>query len=142
MEEAAFDGKKLKWSAEARRAIREVPDAYLRRRAKARIEKAARMQKMQTITRDLALPMIDETVGSDRLDANGADEPAATVPSDGTGTRPVPRPSEPLRTQPGVSDNPTLNWGDGDGNLNEVGAGRVMVTALPTHGEEDADQQD
>ena len=100
------------------------------------------MQKLQTITRDLALPMIDETVGSDRLDANGAAEPAASVPSDDNGTRPVPRPSEPLRTQPSATDNPTLNWGDGDGNLNEVGAGRVMVTALPTHGEEDTDPQD
>ncbi|MDE0207452.1 MAG: PCP reductase family protein, partial [Candidatus Tectomicrobia bacterium] len=142
LEEAAFDGKKLKWSAEARRALRAVPDAYLRRRAKARIEKAARMQRMQTITSDLALPMINETVGSDRLETNGAGEPVAAVTSDGNGTRPVPRPSEPLRTQPGVSDNPTLNWGDGDGNLNEVGAGRVMVTTLPAHGEEDAGRQD
>ena len=142
LEEAAFDGKKLKWSAEARRALRAVPDAYLRRRAKARIEKAARMQKMQTITSDLALPMIDETVGSDHLETNGAREPIAAVPSDDNGTRPVPRPSEPLRTQPAVSDNPTLNWGDGDGNLNEVGAGRVMVTTLPAHGEEDAGRQD
>ena len=141
LEEAAFDGKKLKWSAEARRALRAVSDAYLRRRAKARIEKAARMQRLQTITRELALPMIDETVGSDRLDTNGVAEPVASAPADDNGTRPVPRPSEPLRTQPGVSDNPTLNWGDGDGNLNEVGAGRVMVSALPTHGEEDADQQ-
>ena len=137
LEEAAFDGKKLKWSAEARRTLREVSDAYLRRRAKARIEKAARMQRLQTITLELALPMIEETVGSDRLDTNGTAEP-----SDSNGSRAVPRPSEPLRTQPGVSDNPTLNWGDGDGNLNEVGAGRVMVTALPTHGEESADQQD
>ena len=99
------------------------------------------MQKMQTITLDLALPMIDETVGSDRLDTNGASGRGAPVPGDGNGARPVPRPSEPLRTQPAVSDNPTLNWGDGDGNLNEVGAGRVMVTALPTHGEEEAGQQ-
>ena len=137
LEEAAFDGKKLKWSAEARRTLREVSDAYLRRRAKARIEKAARMQRLQTITLELALPMIEETVGSDRLDTNSTAEP-----SDGNGNRAVPRPSEPLRTQPGVSDNPTLNWGDGDGNLNEVGAGRVMVTALPAHGEENADRQD
>ena len=140
LEEAAFDGKKLKWSAEARRALREVPDAYLRRRAKARIEKAARMQKLPTITRDLALPMIDETVGSDRLDANGSAEPVAPEQAEANGNRPAPRPSEPLRTQPGVSDNPTLNWTDDDGNLNEVGAGRVVVTSMPVHGETDSNQ--
>ena len=99
------------------------------------------MQKLQTITRDLALPMIDETVGSDRLDANGAAEPVASAQPDGNGSRSVPRPSEPLRTQPSVSDNPTLNWGDDDGNLNEVGAGRVMVTSLPEHGEMEAGPQ-
>ena len=82
--------------------------------------------------------MIDETVGSDRLDANGSAELAQ---AEGNGHRPVPRPSQPLRTQPGVSDNPTLNWGDGDGNLNEIGAGRVVVTSLPVHGEEDSGAQ-
>src|SRR5262249_61254815 len=46
LEEDTFDGRKLKWSAEARRALRQVGDAYLRRRAKARIEKVARMQKL------------------------------------------------------------------------------------------------
>src|SRR5437773_10813995 len=71
LEEATFDGRKLKWTAEARRVLRDVTDAYLRRRAKARIEKVARMQKLAVITRELALPLIAETVGSDRLDASG-----------------------------------------------------------------------
>ena len=140
LEEAAFDGKKLKWTAEARRALRQVPDAYLRRRAKARIEKAARMQKLPTITRDLALPLIDEAVGSDRL-VNGSAEPVTPAQSEGNGHRPVPRPSQPLRTQPSISADPTLNWTDDDGNLNEVGAGRVVVTSLPAHGEADAGEQ-
>src|SRR5881397_3999634 len=53
LEEATFDGRKLKWTAEARRVLRDVTDAYLRRRAKARIEKVARMQKLAVITREL-----------------------------------------------------------------------------------------
>src|ERR671925_640418 len=65
LEEATFGGRKLKWTAEARRALRDVGDAYLRRRAKARIEKVARMQKLAVITRELAVPLIEETVGSD-----------------------------------------------------------------------------
>ena len=69
LEEETFDGRKLKWTAEARRVLRDVGDAYLRRRAKARIEKVARMQKLTVVTRELALPLIDETVGSERLDA-------------------------------------------------------------------------
>ena len=72
LEETTFDGRKLKWSAEARRVLRDVADAYLRRRAKARIEKVARMQKLAVITRELAVPLIEETVGSDRLDSSGA----------------------------------------------------------------------
>src|SRR5918912_238346 len=82
LEEATFDGRKLKWSAEARRVLRNVADAYLRRRAKARIEKVARMQKLAVITRELAVPLIEETVGSDRLDGSGAqggDEAEARV---------------------------------------------------------------
>jgi hypothetical protein len=44
-----------------------VTDAYLRRRAKARIEKYARSHKIPVITCRLALPMIEETVGRDNL---------------------------------------------------------------------------
>jgi len=46
-----------------------VTDAYLRRRAKARIEKYARSRKIPVITCQLALPMIEETVGRDKLGA-------------------------------------------------------------------------
>jgi hypothetical protein len=85
----------------------------------------------------LALPFIDETVGSDRLDANGSAEAAAAAPAENGERRPVPRPSQPLRTQPGVSDNPTLDWTNDDGNLNEIGAGRVVITSMPAHGDSD-----
>jgi hypothetical protein len=85
----------VKWSAEARDALREVTDAYLRRRAKARVEKYARSRKIPVITCQLALPMIEETVGRDKLGAGWdtllartkfepADMPA--VPSSEAGT--------------------------------------------------------
>ena len=44
-EEESMPGVQVKWSADARDALREVTDAYLRRRAKARVEKYARSQQ-------------------------------------------------------------------------------------------------
>src|SRR5256884_8277263 len=68
-EEEALPGVQVKGSADARDALREVTDAYLRRRAKARVEKYARSRKIPVITCQLALPMIEETVGRDKLGA-------------------------------------------------------------------------
>ncbi|MBI4241055.1 MAG: universal stress protein UspA, partial [Candidatus Rokubacteria bacterium] len=68
-EEEPLPGVTVRWSAEARDGLREVTDAYLRRRAKARIEKYARSKKIPVITRELAYPMIEETVGQDKLGA-------------------------------------------------------------------------
>ena len=68
-EEESLPGVVVKWSADARDALREVTDAYLRRRAKARVEKYARSRKIAVITCELALPMIEETVGRDKLGA-------------------------------------------------------------------------
>jgi nucleotide-binding universal stress UspA family protein len=68
-EEEALPGVQVKWSADARDALREVADAYLRRRAKARVEKYVRSRKIAVITLSLALPMIEETVGRDKLGA-------------------------------------------------------------------------
>src|SRR5437879_5788202 len=87
-EEEALPGVQVKWSADARDALREVTDAYLRRRAKARVEKYARSKKIPVITCAVALPMIEETVGRDKLGA-GWDtllartrfEPAETPPA-------------------------------------------------------------
>ena len=142
LEEAAFDGRKLKWSAEARRLLREVPDAYLRRRAKARIEKVARMQKLPVITRELAVPLIDETVGSDRLDASGAahipgDEALerAAAPSQHVVSERAAKLDELKRTTKMAPSQPHLNWGDAEtGNLNEIAAGRVAVVPPEVHG--------
>jgi nucleotide-binding universal stress UspA family protein len=68
-EEEPLPGVVTKWSADARDALREVTDAYLRRRAKARVEKYARSRRIPVITTELALPLIEETVGRDRLGA-------------------------------------------------------------------------
>jgi hypothetical protein len=68
-EEESMPGVAVKWSADARDALREVEDAYLRRRAKARVEKYARSKKIPVITTSLALPMIEETVGREKLGA-------------------------------------------------------------------------
>ena len=65
--EESLPGVEVRWSADARDALREVTDAYLRRRAKARVEKYARGKRIPVITCQLALPMIEETVGRDKL---------------------------------------------------------------------------
>src|ERR1043166_1362149 len=83
-EEESMPGVVVKWSADARDALREVTDGYLRRRAKARVEKYARSRKIPVITCQLALPMIEEAVGRgppragwDTLLAKTKFEPAA-----------------------------------------------------------------
>jgi nucleotide-binding universal stress UspA family protein len=68
-EEESLPGVAVKWSADARDALREVADAYLRRRAKARVEKYARSKRIPVITCALALPLIEDTVGRDKLGA-------------------------------------------------------------------------
>jgi nucleotide-binding universal stress UspA family protein/predicted Zn-ribbon and HTH transcriptional regulator len=141
-EEDTFDGKKLKWTAEARRALREVTDAYLRRRAKARIEKVARMQKLAVITRDLALPLIGDTVGSERLavrevSADHEGEAVTEMPEAAATQRVV---SRPTHTQPSVSSKPHLNWTSDTGNLNEIAPGRVVVLAPPGHSATEASE--
>ena len=52
-EEATFDDVKLKWTKEARVELRTIPDGYQMRRAKAQIEKRARVRRVPTITLDM-----------------------------------------------------------------------------------------
>jgi nucleotide-binding universal stress UspA family protein len=61
-EEEAFDGLTLRWTDEANRILRLVPSGYIRRRAKARIEKAARVQATQIIGKELAWPIAAEVL--------------------------------------------------------------------------------
>jgi hypothetical protein len=71
-EEETFDGLTLRWTEEANRILRLVPSGYLRRRAKARIEKVARVQATQVIGKDLAWPiaaeMLEEQMGAQDRD--------------------------------------------------------------------------
>lgn len=53
-----FDKKKLKWSAEARDLLRRIEDGYQRRRARAQIEKKARVKGLDTITREMVLDSV------------------------------------------------------------------------------------
>jgi nucleotide-binding universal stress UspA family protein len=59
-EETAFDGFKVQWTHEAKQFLTVVPQGYDRRRAKARIEKLARMRRLPAITREFAEENIDE----------------------------------------------------------------------------------
>jgi len=58
--EAAFDGVRLTWTDEAKALLRTVPSGYERRRAKARIEKSARVRRLQVITREVVAAVIDD----------------------------------------------------------------------------------
>ena len=55
-EEEVMPGVTVRWANDAREGLREVTDAYLRRRAKARIEKYARTRKIPVITKEIAFP--------------------------------------------------------------------------------------
>lgn len=57
---ATFDNVKLKWSKEARNLLRTVPDGYQMRRAKAQIEKRARVQRVPSITLDMVRAVLED----------------------------------------------------------------------------------
>ncbi len=62
-EETTYDGRKLQWSQEAKRALWTMKDAYQRRRTKARVEKSARIKKLTIITLDYARAIVEEETG-------------------------------------------------------------------------------
>lgn len=62
-EETTYDGRTLRWSQDAKRALWTLNEAYLRRRAKARVEKSARSAKLDTITLDFARKTIEDETG-------------------------------------------------------------------------------
>jgi len=61
-EERTFDGVRLQWSDQAKKALRNVPRGYMRRNVKARIEKSARTQKIDTITNEFAMRIVNESM--------------------------------------------------------------------------------
>jgi nucleotide-binding universal stress UspA family protein len=63
-EETTYDGRKLRWTEDARRGLWTMKNAYARRRVKARVEKRARMLKLDAITLDFARQVIEEETGT------------------------------------------------------------------------------
>jgi nucleotide-binding universal stress UspA family protein len=63
-EETTYDGRKLRWSEDARRGLWTMKNAYQRRRVKARVEKRARMMKLDAITLQFAREVIEEETGT------------------------------------------------------------------------------
>jgi Zn finger protein HypA/HybF involved in hydrogenase expression len=76
-EETTYDGRKLRWSEDARKGLWTMKNAYQRRRVKARVEKRARMMKSDTITLDFARQVIEEETGTP-LDIKSSAPPTAT----------------------------------------------------------------
>ncbi len=72
--ETTYDGRKLQWSRDAKRALWTMQDAYQRRRTKARIEKAARVRKLETVTLEFARAIVEEETGTPLLLPAGAEE--------------------------------------------------------------------
>jgi len=62
-EEVTYDGRKLRWSEDAKRALWSIRDAYQRRRTKARVEKGARMRKLDVVTLEFTKALIEEETG-------------------------------------------------------------------------------
>jgi Proto-chlorophyllide reductase 57 kD subunit len=63
-EETTYDGRKLRWSEDARKGLWTMKNAYQRRRVKARVEKRARMTKLDAITLEFARQVIEEETGA------------------------------------------------------------------------------
>jgi nucleotide-binding universal stress UspA family protein len=77
-EETTYDGRKLRWTEEARKGLWTMKNAYQRRRVKARVEKRARMTKLDAITLDFARQVIEEETGTP-LEIGSASAQGATA---------------------------------------------------------------
>jgi nucleotide-binding universal stress UspA family protein len=75
-EETTYDGRKLRWSEDARKGLWTMKNAYQRRRVKARVEKRARMMRLDTITVDFARQVIEEETGTPLEIGSSASAPA------------------------------------------------------------------
>jgi hypothetical protein len=84
-EETTYDGRKLRWSEEARKGLWTMKNAYQRRRVKARVEKRARMMKLDAITLDFARQVIEEETGMP-LEIGSASGPGASAGQAGART--------------------------------------------------------
>jgi hypothetical protein len=73
-EETSFDGVKIRWTDEAKKLLRTAESGYERRRAKARMEKLARVQGGGMVTKAVA------------LEITGEQKAITATPSAGTGS--------------------------------------------------------
>jgi len=79
-EETTYDGRKLRWSEDARKGLWTMKNAYQRRRVKARVEKRARMMKIDAITLDFARQVIEEETGTPLdIQSRAADVPDSAM---------------------------------------------------------------
>ena len=104
-EETTYDGRKLRWSEDARKGLWTMKNAYQRRRVKARVEKRARMMKLDTITLAFAREVIEEETGTP-LDIGPA-------PALGQGASAAPAPAESKLVARDANKNPlisTFDW--------------------------------
>ncbi len=74
-EETTYDGRKLRWTEDARRGLWTMKNAYQRRRVKARVEKRARMMKLDAITLEFARQVIEDETGAPLDIAGSASAP-------------------------------------------------------------------
>jgi nucleotide-binding universal stress UspA family protein len=90
-EETTYDGRKLRWSEEARKGLWTMKNAYQRRRVKARVEKSARMKRLDAITLDFARQVIEEETGAPldipRASASASARGATAGPAEGGGEK-------------------------------------------------------
>jgi hypothetical protein len=82
-EETTYDGRKLRWSEDARKGLWTMKNAYQRRRVKARVEKRARMMKLDAITLEFARQVIEDETGTPL--AIGAASAPASAPGASAG---------------------------------------------------------
>ncbi len=106
-EETTYDGRKLRWTEEARKGLWTMKNAYQRRRTKARVEKRARMKKIDAITLEFARQVIEEETGAPLeigVPSAGMARPAGAERGEGA---PAPR---------AAAGEPSMSEGVSDGN--------------------------
>ena len=119
-EEQTFDGLRLQWSDQAKKALRNVPRGYMRRNVKARIEKSARTQKISTITNDFAMRIVNESM-----------DQASAIREDAPELKAVAQSRESSDTSQGEAFESSFEWTpDARERLNLVPAGFMRNITL------------
>ncbi|MEX0821135.1 MAG: universal stress protein [Rhodothermales bacterium] len=76
-----FDKKKLSWTRDARDLLRKVPDGYQMRRARAQIEKSARVKGLDTITHEMVAGVVADLLeDTSELSERGRLKPSSDAP--------------------------------------------------------------